>query len=226
MKHLVVIPGSPALVEELVPQDSAGQSMVAAARRAVFEALAGGANKVHISYRPDRKDYTAHTGSFRAWGARRTAVSGGNYLPELVARYVIDPVLAELGLESSCVRVASSARSVLGETGLGSAPEEADTLCIVVADGSAGLTMRAPLTLVDTGAWAHAWCQNLLGGTDREPFDHQRLHKAGVLDPTPWAELAELARHATSRELLESDGGLGVGRYVAHWTFHPSMEEN
>lgn len=231
MKHLLVIPGSPALVSELAPQDSAGFRLLDAARKQLYAMLTGTGDydiddiddidvdvevdidTVHIVYQQDARDFTGHAGSFRAWGGHDVVVSGGHYLPELVARYVIEPVVERARVESGhpiAIDVANSVVDII---------DDDRSVAIVVADGSAGLTARAPLALLDNGQWAHQWCQQLLGaeaGSDTSTCDEARLRDAGVLNTTPWLELQSLS--SVARELIDADDTLGVGRYVAQWT--------
>lgn len=200
---MLVMPGSPALVAPLAPRDEAARRLCALARRTArkYEGL-----PVHLVGSRDPRWFTAHTGSFRAWGAPQVRVGGGNYLPELVMRYVLDA--AEV----------VEARDRLGH------PREG-VLTVVALDGSAGLTPRAPLSLLDGASWADQWCRDLLAGRHRpgertgkemgEEADAGRLRAAGVIEPALWCELAALTpRHAC---LVDADATAGVGRYVAEW---------
>lgn len=200
---LVVLPGSPALVRELSPADDAGGRLLAGARELLAAALGGdSARPVELVGSRAPRWRTGQAGSFAAWGAPQVTVGQGHHLPELVQRYV-------LGAEA---RRVVSARGTLGKLN----PE---AVTVVALDGSAGLTARAPLALIEGAAEADVWCRALLAGTPavipREIELTAWLSVRGVLEPELWAELAELRpAHA---ELKLADASLGVGRYIAGW---------
>lgn len=200
--NVLIVPGSPALVAELGVGDEASRRLSAAAREAGVRACggvrasdAGGANPgggrpVDIVCSLDERWRTEHTGSFRAWGAPQVTLRGGHYLGELVARYVLgDPQV----------------REVRGHIG---APDP-QALTVIVLDGPAGLTDRAPLSLRQGDREAHERIIRWLGGGE----------KAGVakhvLEPALWEELARL--NPKEAALIDADDTLGVGRYVAEW---------
>lgn len=211
MINVVFLTASPALVPHLAPRDDAGASLLAAARELVAQAWAAGLRDVDLVGPRVGDGYTAHSGSFAAWGAPGVSVGQGNYLPELVSRFV----LAGSGFKVQDIR------------------ERANTpnprrLTMVSLDGSAGLTPRAPLGLLDAGAWADQWCRQLLGSAQVlvSPFPladaplAPNLHAAGISHPQAWVDAADLAASpgAVSRaQLVASDTSLGVGRYVAGW---------
>ena len=91
MFNLMVMPASPALAVELSSNDAASRALLAAARTLAVEAAAAGITQVDIVGSQDNRWYTAHTGSLKAWGAA-TNLGGGNYLPEIMARYVLHSV--------------------------------------------------------------------------------------------------------------------------------------
>lgn len=199
MRRIMVMPASPALLPELSPADAPSRALLGAAVECARCAAAEGITRVDIVGSRDKRWYTRHTGSFRAWGAPSLSVGDGSFLPELLARYVL--------AHSPTVQIERS-RDTLGH------PREG-VLTVVVVDGSAGLSARAPLALID-GAWqSHLWCEAVLSGSDCAPYSRQRLSAAGVDDPALWGELAAL--HPISAELLATDVTLGVGRYVADW---------
>ena len=89
--NLWIVPGSPALA--LSPSDAASLRLLQTVRE-----LAGTADgrAIDIVSSRDSRWYTAHTGSFTAWGRPDVTVRGGNYLGELVARFALgDPVIRE-----------------------------------------------------------------------------------------------------------------------------------
>nr|VDG63451.1 Uncharacterised protein [Streptococcus thermophilus] len=186
--NLLVVPGSPALVAELSPRDAAGRAIVAKAR----ELTAGDTRAIEIVGSRDPRWRTEHTGSFRAWGAD-VHVGGGNYLPELIARYIFPG------------RTIVNSREHIQ-------PLNPDALTVVVVDGSAGLTPRAPLALISGAAETHRAMSAFLDGTGELPAE-----LPGVMEPGLWEELGVLE---ASKSVLVSDDSLGVGRFLAAWEVH------
>ncbi|KQB86563.1 hypothetical protein [Corynebacterium lowii] len=192
------MPGSPALVAELAPRDEAAWRLRALVRRSAdkYPDL-----PIHLVGSRDDRWFTAHEGSFRAWGAPGIQVGGGHYLPELVMRYVLNS-RAEI----------TQVRERVGT------PEEG-VLTVVAVDGSAGLTPRAPLSLIDAATHADQWCRDLLAGrrqaTEHGGMDSEALKAAGVIEPELWCELAALSPQRAC--LVDADATAGVGRYVAEW---------
>lgn len=209
MNNLVVIPASPALVEELAPGDVPSRVLADAARAALAPAIQAGLPVEIVGSRAKRW-YTARTGSFGAWGAPQVEVDGGNYLPELVARYLLSTLEAPAESTRPAEPYVASSREKLG-------PIDPDALTLVAIDGSAGLTSRAPLALLDGAQEAHRWCEKILAGQRSQaiPSPHE-LRAAGIIEPEIWVELATL--RPRSAALVASDATLGVGRYVAEWS--------
>ncbi|AGF72687.1 hypothetical protein [Corynebacterium halotolerans] len=198
--NLVVMPAGPALVRELAPADSVGEQLLAAVSTLVDAALsADPARTVELVGSRDPRWETGLTGSFAAWGAPQVQVGAGTHLPELVQRYALGGWTGRI----------ADTRANLQEI-------KPHALTVVAVDGSAGLTQRAPLALIDAAAEADEWCRDVLSGTrpGRE-MDPASLRGAGVLEPDLWLELAAL-RPRRAR-LLAADTTLGVGRYVAAW---------
>lgn len=196
--NLLVVPGSPAVVEKLAPSDTAGRHLVASVR-----ALAGtgdtGARPIDIVGSRDERWRTGIAGSFRAWGSDVT-VGGGHFLAELVARYCLGPAEA---------RVRDS-RGTL-------APFDPTALTVLVLDGSAGMTPRAPLALIDAAPATHHALRDFLAGAGPLPAD---LAERGVIEPQLWEELAALAVHGlrvSAQRVIADDASLGIGRFVAAW---------
>ncbi|WP_245533849.1 hypothetical protein [Corynebacterium lubricantis] len=183
---LIVIPGSPAVVTELAPADSAAAQV----REHVASLLDDRPREVIGSSDPRWK--TSLEGSFKAWGAD-VNVGAGTDLAELVARYLVDEI--------------ASFRDSIGEI-------NPKALTVVVVDGPAGLTARAPLSLIPEAPQTHEKFQQLLVGANVQ-ITHAELESAGVVEPQLWLELARL--QPTKAELLFADDSLGVGRYVAAW---------
>lgn len=189
--NVCVVPGSPALVAELAPRDHAGRGIA----RTIRELVSRDARKIHIVGSRNDQWRTEHTGSLRAWGAPQVTVRGGNHLAELVARYCLGPAQA---------RVADSRATV--------APFDPEALTVVVVDGSAGLTPRAPLALIDGAQQMHEQMADFLDGRGELPGE---LAEHGVIEPGLWHELAAL--RPSRCELITHDASLGVGRFVAVW---------
>lgn len=189
--NLAVIPGSPALVPELAPRDEAASEIVDKIR-ALASAEAN--MPIEIIGSTDPRWRTELTGSFRAWGAD-TTVGSGNDLAELVARY--------------CLGEAES--RITGFRGR-LHPINPDALSVVVLDGPAGLTQRAPLAFIDAAPAAHEALIAFLDGRGELPAG---LREAGVVEPELWEELGGVDRASSS--ILFADSTHGVGRYVAAW---------
>ncbi len=191
MIELLIVPGSPALIAELSPADAPSARLRAAAR-ALLPVGAGA--EIDIVGSRAQRWHTARDGSLAAWGAPGVDVGEGNFLPELIARYLYP---------GARVRDSRARVGVLQRT------------TVVVIDGSAGLTDRAPLALRAGADRAHEWCQELLRGADPAPMSAAELDAAGVLEPELWMELARL--EPARAQLVAADESLGVGRYVACW---------
>ena len=205
MNNVVFLPGSPALIPELSPSDDASRRLLSSAVEVISYATAHSDRPIHVVSSQDKRWYTAHKGSFRAWGAPQVDVEEGHYLGELIARYV----LRQANIFQSAV---TETRAHIGELN----PE---TLTIIVIDGSAGLTARAPLALLDLSEEINQWCQEVLRGNYAQAVTVERnerlLVDAGVVEPQLWLELA--GAQPRSAELIDVDVTLGVGRYIAVW---------
>lgn len=187
MSNLWIVPGSPALVAELSP-DPASRRLAAAVRQL---AATAGERPIDIVCSLDDRWRTGITGSFQAWGAPSTRVRSGNHVAELVARYALgDPEVRGV-------------RGTIGEM-------DRDAVTVVVLDGPAGLTPRAPLALIDGAPELHERLKRWLGGGGPEVVDKQ-----SVLEPALWEELATV--RAERARLIDHDDTHGVGRYVAEW---------
>lgn len=189
---VLIIPGSPALVTALAPADAASKRLAGAVREtsARFSGL-----PVDVVCPLSDDEYTARTGTFTAWGAPHVQVGAGNYLGELLARYLLGE------------REYRPARETIGAL-------DPDVLTVIVADGPAGLTPRAPLAFIDSAPEIHAALQRFIaGGTGLA--EAETLKEAGVVKPEPWTMLAELS--PANAELIDADDTLGVGRYVGVW---------
>ena len=86
--QIVIVPASPALVRELAPAHAPSHELATAAVGEVRRACAH-ASGIYLVGSRDARWRTAHTGSFRAWGAPDVTVGSGNFLPELVQRYLL-----------------------------------------------------------------------------------------------------------------------------------------
>ena len=194
MSHrLIIMPSSPALVPELAPADAAGRKL----RRALEQLLIGDTIIDLVGSR-DQRWYTAHAGSFAAWGAPQVRVGGGHYLAELVPRSVLGPH-ARVRETRDCLE-----------------PVAADATTVLAIDGSAGLTERAPLSLLETAADTDRWCRALLAGEEGAFRHADELLAGGIVEPDLWIQLHKLLTSSDwSCRLVAADTTLGVGRYVA-----------
>lgn len=189
------MPSSPALVRELAPAHRPSLEIVDVIRAAVDSLRPAG---IELVVSPDAKYRTEIAGSFSAWGAPQVTVLDGHDLAELVARYA-------LGEHEHLV---TEVRQHIGAPAGG-------VLTVVVADGSAGLTTRAPLALVDGADEADSWCCLAAAGQSDRLVDATWLSDRGVMEPEPWHQIAELVqKRECEGALLAHDTTLGVGRYV------------
>ncbi|MCK7641603.1 hypothetical protein JIM95_001515 [Corynebacterium sp. CCM 8835] len=192
---VIVVPASPALVLS-GDADPAGVRLRTAAERILSR---HGDLPVHLVGSRDPRWWTSHRGSFAAWGDATVNVGEGNHLAELVQRFLLGPDNRERVVD------------VRGELG----HPDAGVLTVVAVDGSAGLTERAPLALIDGAESVDAWCRALLAGGPPAAMTSDELREAGIIEPDLWIELAD-ARPVRA-ELVAADTTTGVGRYVAEW---------
>ncbi|SFG34860.1 hypothetical protein [Corynebacterium spheniscorum] len=198
---LLIMPGSPALIPELGPKDDKLRPIL----DKLIHTLHADPRPRHLIGSRDPRWHTTLTGSLRAWGdTSGINVHAGNFLPEILQRRLLGPALGDV----------TSIRDTLGRP-------DPHALSIVCVDGSAGLTLRAPLTLLETALPTHQWCCGLLGdqGMPHQKVQHasaQELTRAGIIEPVLWLELAALAPNY-HRSLLATDTDTGVGRYIATW---------
>jgi len=200
MNNVVFLPGSPALVTELSPSDEPSQRLLNSATQLLTPLIKQHIGPIHVVFSHDKRWYTAHEGSFRAWGAPQVNVAKGHFLGELVARYILQAA----GVSAESI---TECRANIGRI-------DPLALTVVVLDGSAGLTQRAPLALLDSAESAHQWCSQVLQG-HASPMHAHKLIDAGVIEPELWLELAQLAPEEA--QLVDSDATLGVGRFIAAW---------
>ncbi|AKE41405.1 Uncharacterised protein [Corynebacterium kutscheri] len=205
---VIIAPGSPAIIDGL-GSDKPSHELREIARECIN--TSSGAARIAIVGDKDEAMRTNISGSFQAWGAPQVQLGVGQYLPELIGYYLIGT--KEQGKRIHQVEIksyASFAEVIINPPEL--------VLCIL--DGSAGLTARAPLALIDTAAQAHQWCCDLLATTSSSrqnnlEVDQKWLSERGVLAPQLWLELAQLT--VSDAQLHYVDESLGVGRYVARW---------
>lgn len=198
---LLIMPGSPALIPELGPKHDKLRHTLGK----LIATLTHDPRPRHLIASRNPRWHTTHTGSLRAWGdPSGITVGAGNFLGEILQRRLLGPALGEV----------TSIRDTLGTP-------NPQALTIVCVDGSAGLTARAPLTLLENGGLSHQWCCGILGGQGMpHPKDfhasEQELSRAGIIEPALWLELAGLAPNY-QRTLIAADSDTGVGRYIATW---------
>ncbi|MDR7329520.1 hypothetical protein [Corynebacterium guangdongense] len=197
---LIVMSASPAQVRDLAPAEDASRELARRTGELVARLGAGG-RPIELVASRDERWRTGQVGSFRAWGAPQVTVGQGHHLPELVARHVLGG------------REITSVRDRIGEIN----PE---ALTIVAVDGSAGMTDRAPLALLEGAGDAHRALLGLLAGAGL-CLNHAELDDAGVIEPRLWLELAALPVRRANLEY--HDTHLGVGRYLAAWCVGPAQ---
>lgn len=194
---VIFLPTSPALVPELGRGDADSAALLASARTLIDDIRANHpVASISLLGSVDPRNYTAHTGSFRAWGAPDVTVGVGNYLAELVQRYV-------LGDAPEPIQVVDSW------------PDHADLLLVGI-DGPAGLSERAPLSLIPSARERHQWCMDLLSGKDVTwPESVAELEQDGIVEPQLWWLLKDFIGQGCHVEMASEEHG--VGRYVAMW---------
>ncbi|BAU96278.1 hypothetical protein N24_2016 [Corynebacterium suranareeae] len=199
---LVIMPGSPALVPQLAPRDTAGARLLKALRLVFEEELAGNSRSINLVGSRDQAWFTQHAGNLRAWGAPSVQVSDGNYLPEILQRVAL----------GSFEQRVDGVRDRLEVIGL-------EAVTVLALDGPTGLTARAPSALIPGAQKIDGWCQSLLSGELEHVPSKEMLIDASLREPQLWLDLAALVSQAKSTQLIDTDDTHGVGRYVARWTF-------
>lgn len=212
--RILVLPGSPALFSPLSGESAADNAQMLAAidelLRAHLTRPGAGepAAEVHIVASLDPRWYTAHQGSLRAWGlnAHVTAdafpAGQGHHLGEIIARLLLE----RAGVEPSRI---TEVRSDIGQP-------SPHAVTVVVLDGSAGLDARAPLSLLPTSMEVHEWCGTVLRGGQSETLaDDSWLSAGGIVEPSPWQELAALRRTGVQGQIGCEQIVNGVGRFAA-----------
>nr|WP_268914035.1 hypothetical protein [Corynebacterium uropygiale] len=197
-------------MRELSPRDAEGIRLRALIEERLDHLLRiPPAHGIHLVGSRDARWRTAHRGSLRAWGAPPEApvAADGYVLPEILQRILLGPEREQL---------VSDVRGSLH-------PLDPEALTVVALDGSAGMTPRAPLALLDGAEWADLWCRDVLGGTGSPQLpEPAELREAGILEPELWREVAALA--PSRRRLLAAEHSTGVGRYVAVASVEPTTD--
>lgn len=228
--NAVIIPPAPLIVPELGGERGESVLVRAACRRAlahvckvaVGKQSAGSAAElvVAVVFVADEAEHTLQTGSLSAWGSG-IEVGGGNYLPELLARWLVRDV-AERDFPSLPMRI-----STFGEFSV--AVSIGADVIMVMADGPSGLTEDSPHALVSGAAAADAWCSHIAGCAEPVPLrlatseanDTRRKVAAvtGWRALPLWGQLAE-GTCGLAIEKLGFYGGapFGVGYHVAAFT--------
>src|SRR5699024_10082698 len=168
MNNVVFIPGSPALIPELSPHDVPSRRLLDAAVELIAQLHQQHPRAIHVVSSQDKRWYTAHAGSFRAWGAPQGQLGQGHFLGALISRY-------SLGAAGVPAAGSGGCRSEIGRLDAGAGT-------VVVLDGRAGLPPRAPLGLLETAARADQWCQQVLRG-QAEQVGAQKLVGAAAIEP-------------------------------------------
>lgn len=222
-RELVIMPGAPLMVPELAGGDEAAAMLrgaVAGTLRGVLDRAAqAGAGAPLIVRRPDDRLATGRTGTLAAWGAD-VRVGAGNHLPELLARWALRAAGAPERVVAGAEAVA-----VLPD------PWEHDGPLLVVADGPAALTDRAPLTLLDGAQEVDDACAEIAGGRRAAEGEAllaelgpAALDRVGLYCAGLWQDLARFAEEIggdrdTTFEVVHRDCSHGVGYHVARWSW-------
>src|SRR5699024_9691635 len=81
--NVVFLPSSPALIAELAPNDEPSRRLLNKAIELLPPLVQEHSASVEVVCSHDQRWYTAHQGSFRAWGAPQVDVGQGHYLGEV-----------------------------------------------------------------------------------------------------------------------------------------------
>ncbi|WP_018023850.1 hypothetical protein [Corynebacterium ulceribovis] len=204
---LLIVPGAPLLVRDLAGDDPAAASLHADVVAAVREFAAG--EPVDVVIADDERWHTEHEGSFKAWGADLT-VGYGKTLPELVARYLAREAGTTVGL-------------VL--TGLPDMAEYPNKV-LVVAEGTAALTERAPMAFQQRAVDIESYLEAIAGGdvstshrgaADLASVGQDNWEPVGLFTGPLWMDLA--AQRPADKQLLVHNTEFGVGYFVARWSW-------
>lgn len=196
LAHLLVIPCSPALVDDLAPADTASACLREVARETITRLKTNNeVSRVSIIGQREQHQYTALTGSLAPWGSMQ-AVESGNYLCDLLGHYICEPVLPDVEIQS--------ANELVFLPG---------TLNVLLLDASAGLTAKAPFAECAGAAEATKWCREVLARGHREYAGD--LSAAGLPWPAGWSNLHGV--DANKRAVLAQDETHGVARFIAFW---------
>lgn len=211
MPNLLFLPNSPALINELSPADASSVELKDRAG-ALVRGCQLNQQPVVIHYAQHERDYTALTGSFKAWGAPVT-VAAGNFLPELIARYILE----EEGWDPALVRARGYTETPdFRSNGI----MIADALHLVVLDGVAALTIKAPKYVLPQARACAMWCRETLGGDlPAQSWTSAQLEQAGVDNALLWPALWDLRHYAPQLEIRSfyEDTSHGVARLLGLW---------
>lgn len=233
-RNVVIIPPVPLLLPDLGGERGAAPVIRSACRRAVQQAwlsatsteTASQAGLPEIAVVAPARDseYTALTGSLKAWGSGEV-VSGGNYLSELLARWLVDYALAGSAENAPNVDVFGTVKEAIGS----GAP-----VVLVMADGPSGLTEHSPHALVSGAAAVNDWCRSIaIAAVDpfaqtvtRSSTDNAIAQIEAVTESTnwqaapQWRELEKLSQTvAPEKTAYFDESPFGIGYHVARWSW-------
>ncbi|MDO4928504.1 MAG: hypothetical protein Q3976_05505 [Corynebacterium sp.] len=217
MPNLIFLPNSPAVLSELSPSDESSVELKDRAM-ALVRSFCLNQQPVVIHYAEHKRDYTALTGSLKAWGAQVT-VATGNFLPQLLARYILESA----GWDPAMVRARgySETPDLCTKDALA-----ADALHVMVLDGVAALTTKAPKYVLPQAEAGALWCRETLGGElPEQAWTRAQLEQAGVDNAVLWPALWQL-RHQTSQLAMRSffeDTTHGVARLLGAWEINNEL---
>ncbi|MBV7295282.1 hypothetical protein KRX51_05025 [Corynebacterium sp. TAE3-ERU12] len=221
--ELIIMPGAPLLVPELSGADETATAVRTHLLDALSQALAA-SNTAPVVVLADGPDVSSPVaGSLKPWGADIT-IGAGHRLAEILARWA----LRECGADP----VAATARLGLPQPDTAEYRFHADAhqVYLVVAEGPAALTPRAPLTDIPVAHDVNKACtqiaaldrvaeaQAALAGFDGS--DSAAIEQIGFYTADIWHQLAELAIATDPRaEATFHTSAHGVGYHVARWAW-------
>ena len=204
---LLIVPGAPLLVADLAGSDADAADLREQTIAVVRDFAAG--DVVDVVIQDDERWHTEHEGSFKAWGSDLT-VGYGKTLPELVARYLVRAGGSEVGeVHTDLPDVAEHDRKLL-----------------VVAEGTAALTDRAPMSFDQTAVDFEQCLTAIAGGSvadshrgaaDLASAGVEEWEAVGLFTGPLWMQLA--AELPAAKELLLHHTGFGVGYFIARWSW-------
>lgn len=211
-RELLILPGAPLLAPELAGADPAAARVRGAVRAGIADLLAADPRRPVILRLAEEHQATGRIGSLAAWGAE-VDLGAGRHLPELIARRM----LALAGADPAAAAATDRPAAAWAHPGP----------ALVVAEGPAALTPRAPLTELPGAARLDAACAGVAAGApgaaaELAALDPAEARRVGLHTAPVWSALAVLAAGpaaGATRRVLLAEACLGVGYHVARWSW-------